>query len=86
MKLKDIYVLPFFCGTTGLMIDTRSLAVSAFGLAGLASSSLDNIRKFLRWETAGSHRAEKDMMDTVRLFLVCTSAWKRFWATVFRKS
>ena len=60
--------------------DTASLAYEHLYDMGLKSLSLSNIRRFLKWESKGEHRAGKDCHDTRRLFnlLFKISWWKKF--------
>ena len=54
-----------------LVVDTRALAVAAFAIDGLQSSSMDTIRKHLGWSFEGAHTAAKDVMDCRKLYHMC---------------
>lgn len=49
-------------------LDTQFLAYEHLVPLGLQSLSLDNIRRFLGWSLEGSHSANKDVDDTIKLF------------------
>lgn len=49
-------------------LDTMTLAYEHLVPQGLASLSMDAIRKFLGWPIDGGHRALQDAMDARRLF------------------
>ena len=62
-------------------VDTVTLAHEHLVPCGLESLSMDKIRKFLRWDTEGSHTAMKDTEDARRLYHFCCRSGKmvRWW-------
>lgn len=49
-------------------IDTVTLVYEHLFAQGLEWASLDAVRRFLGWSTAGAHTAQQDVADTMRLF------------------
>lgn len=61
-------------------IDTIVTAYEHLVPIGLQSLRMDEIRRFLKWETKDSHTAMKDVEDCYKLWNTCKrmTPWKRF--------